>query len=120
MNNEIINFNTQTYTLRICSKDRNIEREINPFTFQIYFNQNGQINQNALISDRFENIKKISVSQLCIPRYIPRDYIGEPFTGITPLYNTSNSISLSYYPGIHNCDTLIFLIFSNLSEINAF
>ena len=117
MNNEIINFNTQTYTLRICSKDRNIEREINPFTFQIYFNQNGQINQNALISDRFENIKKISVSQLCIPRYIPRDYIGEPFTGITPLYNTSNSISLSYYPGININNSIVSILDLNNNEL---
>lgn len=98
----------QTYTLKIYSKNRNIIREPNPFNFEISFNtDNNKIVSGAVINSKFENIKKISLNQIIIPRYIPRDYIGEPITGITPFYNTSNSISLSYYPGINMNNTLI-------------
>lgn len=98
----------QTYTLKINSKDRNYAREPNPFNFEIIFNQEQQNSyQKAIITSKFENIKKISISQVIIPRYIPRDYMGEPVTGITPIYNTSNSISLSYYPGININNSVI-------------
>jgi hypothetical protein len=92
----------QTYTLKINSKDRNLIREPNPFNFEIIFNQT-QINNNqrAIISSKFERIKRITLSLIAIPRYIPRNYMGEPVTGITPVYNTASSISLSYYPGIN-------------------
>jgi hypothetical protein len=97
-----------SYTLKINSKDRNIVREPNPFNFEIIFNQE-QTNtqQKALIQSKFENIKKISLCQLIIPRYIPRDFVGEPFTGITPIYNSTDSISLSYYPGININNSVI-------------
>lgn len=98
----------QTYTLKINSKDRDLKKEPNPFSFEIVFNQEkSNSTKKAIIFSKFKNIKKISLSQIIIPRYIPRDYIGEPFTGITPLYNTSNSISLSYYPGININNTVI-------------
>lgn len=113
---DILNYNkidykeidVQTYTLNINSKDRNIIREPNPFNFEIIFNQEQQNNnQRAVISSKFENIKKIYLSQMIIPRYIPRDYIGEPVTGITPLYNTSSSVTLSFYPGININNTVL-------------
>lgn len=101
----------QTYTLKINSKDRDLKKELNPFNFEIVFNQEkSNSTQKAIIFTKFKNIKKISLSQIIIPRYIPRDYIGEPFTGITPLYNTWNSISLSYYPGININNTVIPII----------
>lgn len=101
----------QSYTLKINSKDRDLIKEPNPFNFEIVFGQEkNNSSKKAIIFSKFKNIKKISLSQIIIPRYIPRDYVGEPFTGITPLYNTSNSISLSYYPGININNTVIPII----------
>lgn len=110
----------QTHTLKINSKDRNIIREPNPFNFEIIFNQEQQNNnQRAVITSKFENIKKIYLSQIIIPRYIPRDYIGEPVTGVTPLYNTSNSVTLSFYPGININNTILTILDSSNNEINV-
>lgn len=107
-----------TFTLKINSKDRNYIREPNPFNFEIIFNQI-QTNNNpkAIITSKFEKIKRITLSQVSIPRYIPRDYMGEPVTGITPLYNDANSISLSYYPGININNTVIYVLDSSNNEI---
>lgn len=110
----------QTYTLKINSKDRNTIREPNPFNFEIIFNQEKQNNnQRAVIPSKFENIKKICLSQLIIPRYIPRDYIGEPVTGITPLYNTSSSVTLSFYPGININNTILIVLDTSGNEIKV-
>jgi len=128
----------QTFTLKINSKDRNIIKEPNPFNFEIIFNQprterveHDTINKDgfitnktsniqyngAVIPSKFERIKKISLSQICIPRFIPRNYIGEPVTGITPVYNDNNSISLSYYPGININNTVINFLDINDNQI---
>lgn len=108
----------QTFTLKINSKDRNYTREPNPFNFDIIFNQEQQLNnQRAVIPSKFEKIKRITLSQVCIPRYIPRDYVGEPVTGITPLYNTNDSISLSYYPGININNNVITVLDASDNEI---
>lgn len=110
----------QTYTLKINSKDRNIIREPNPFNFEIIFNQEQQVNnQRAIISSKFENIKKIYLSQIIVPRYIPRDYIGEPVTGVTPLYNTLNSVTLSFYPGININNTILTVLDTSGNEIKV-
>ena len=110
----------QTYTLKINSKDRNIIREPNPFNFEIIFNQEQQNNnQRAVIPSKFENIKKVCLSQMIIPRYIPRDYIGEPVTGITPLYNTSSSVTLSFYPGININNTILIVLDTSGNEIKV-
>lgn len=112
--------NIQSYTLKINSKDRNTIREPNPFNFEIIFNQEQQDNiQRAVISSKFENIRKICLSQIIIPRYIPRDYIGEPVTGVTPLYNTSNSVTLSFYPGININNTVLTVLDSSNNEIKV-
>jgi hypothetical protein len=98
------------YTLKINSKNRNINREPNPFNFELSFNTNSSDEVRANIPSKFENIKKIQVSQILIPRFIPRDYMGEPFNGITPLYDSINTLSLSYYPGININNTVIKVI----------
>ena len=106
---ENINFkeiDINVFTLKINSKNRNLSKEQNPFNFEITFN-NEPNNSKAVIQNKFENIKKIQLTQLVIPRYIPRNYMGEPFNGITPLYNTENSITLSYYPGININNSII-------------
>ena len=100
------------YTLKINSKSRNINREPNPFNFELMFHQDSDSlkESRAIIPAKFENIKKIQISQILIPRFIPHDIMGEPFNGITPLYDTSNSITLSYYPGININNTIINVI----------
>jgi len=112
------NIDTQTYTLKIDSKNRNITREPNPFNFEIIFNQN-QTNDKAVIPNKFENIKKIYLSQVIIPRYIPRDYIGEPVTGVTPLYNTTTTMTLSFYPGININNTILTVLDTSNNEIKV-
>lgn len=117
-----INFkeiDTNIYTIKINSKNRNLERELNPFNFEIVFNEYQNSNDNrAIITSKFENIKKIQVPEILIPRYIPRDYMGEPFNGITPVFNTNNSVSLSYYPGINLNNTIISIYDSSGVETN--
>ena len=108
---ENINFKeieTNIYTLKINSKSRNLILEPNPFNFELIFNENPDPQQHkAIIPNKFDHIKKIQVAQILIPRFIPRDYIGEPVNGVTPIYNTHNTITLSYYPGININNTII-------------
>ena len=105
-----INFKeVNVYTLKINSKSRDITKEPNPFKFELGFHQDSDSlkEKRAVIPAKFENIKKLQVSQILIPRFIPRDFMGEPFNGITPLYDTSNTLTLSYYPGININNTVI-------------
>ena len=93
---------TNVYTLKINSKSRNLILEPNPFNFELTFNENPDPEyRKAIIPNKFDHIKKIQVAQILVPRFIPRDYMGEPFNGITPIYNTPNTVTLSYYPGIN-------------------
>ena len=102
---------TNVYTLKINSKSRNLVLEPNPFNFELTFNENPDPQyRKAIIPNKFDHIKKIQVAQILVPRFIPRDYMGEPFNGITPIYNTSNTITLSYYPGININNTIINVI----------
>ena len=99
---------TNIYTLKINSKSRNLILEPNPFNFELTFNENPDPQyKKAIIPNKFDHIKKIQVAQILVPRFIPRDYMGEPFNGITPIYNTSDTITLSYYPGININNTII-------------
>lgn len=97
-----------SYTLKINSKSRNIIREPNPFNFELGFNNNQ--NTTAMIPSNFNNIKKIQIAQILIPRFIPRDYMGEPINGVTPIYDTSTTVILSYYPGINLNNTVIAIL----------
>jgi len=99
---------TNVYTLKINSKSRNLLLEPNPFNFELTFNENPDPQyQKAIIPNKFDHIKKIQIAQILIPRFIPREYMGEPFNGITPIYNSSDTITLSYYPGININNTVI-------------
>jgi hypothetical protein len=102
---------TNVYTLKINSKSRNLILEPNPFNFELTFNENPDSKyKKAIIPNKFDHIKKIQVAQILVPRFIPREYMGEPFNGITPIYNTDNTITLSYYPGININNTIINVI----------
>ena len=99
---------TNVYTLKINSKSRNLLLEPNPFNFELTFNENPDPQyQKAIIPNKFDHIKKIQIAQILIPRFIPREYMGEPFNGITPIYNSPDTITLSYYPGININNTII-------------
>ena len=74
-------------------------------------------NNKAIIGNKFDHIKKIQIAQILIPRFIPRDYMGEPFNGITPIYNSHNTITLSYYPGININNTVISV--TDLNDIST-
>ena len=113
---------TNIYTLKINSKSRNILIEPNPFNFELTFNENpDKKNKKAVIGNKFDHIKKIQIAQILIPRFIPRDYMGEPFTGITPIYNSFDTITLSYYPGININNNVISVtdLSGNLSKIEV-
>ena len=62
-----------------------------------------------MIQSNFDNIKKIQVAQILIPRFIPREYMGEAVNGVTPIYNSSSTIVLSYYPGININNSIIII-----------
>lgn len=100
------------YTIKINSRSRNTIKEPSPFSFDIAFNREPL--SGIVIPSKFENIKKIQISQILIPRYIPRDYIGEPINGTTPIYDSSNSVMLNYYPGINLNNTVI-----NITDISG-
>jgi hypothetical protein len=107
------------YTLKINSKSRNMILEPNPFNFELTFNENPDPqNRRALIPNKFDHIKKIQIAHILIPRFIPRDFMGEPFNGITPIKNTNNTVTLSYYPGININNTLISVTHPNNTTSN--
>ncbi len=102
---------TNVYTLKINSKSRNLLLEPNPFNFELTFNENPDPQyRKAIIPNKFDHIKKIQVAQILVPRFIPREYMGEAFNGITPILNSNNTITLSYYPGININNTFINVI----------
>ena len=90
------NFNNVRYVLKINSKDRNFLKEPNPFEFNIKFNKitsyvyvdsNGEkqkVNINGVAIDSiFENVKKISVEEICIPPIIETNIPGKLFIHIS-------------------------------------
>lgn len=122
---ENVNFKdveTNIYTLKINSKSRNLKLEPNPFNFELTFNENPDPQyRKAIIPNKFEHIKKIQIAQILVPRFIPRDFMGEPFNGITPIYNSTNTITLSYYPGININNTVVSVtdVSGNTSKIEV-
>jgi hypothetical protein len=89
------NFNNVRYVLKINSKDRNFLREPNPFDFNIKFNKitnytyidnNGEKQKISLdgiaIDSVYENVKKISVEEICIPPIIETNIPGKLFDNI--------------------------------------
>ena len=99
--------NTNEYSIRVNSRDRNIEKERNPFNFKIKFNKwdtkytnyyksdwwntssskllsnTVQVNNGATIPDSVENIKELKISEIVAPRFIPSDKIGKLIENVT-------------------------------------
>ena len=112
--------NTDSHVVKVNSRDRNIDRERNPFNFQIRFNKwdtkytnyftqdwwktsdpkklstTIKVNNGATIADSIENIKDFRVSEIVAPRFIPSDKVGKLVENITAttLDNSSNTILL--------------------------
>ena len=90
------------YFLKIFSKDNYSN---NPFDFNVKFNMDNQVGQNnfrkeAVIYSKYKNIKKIEISDVIVPRYIPQNMIGQYFDGVN-LVSTNVDISN------HRCDFLL-------------
>lgn len=104
------------YWLKISSKDTN---STSPFDFNVKFNMNIRqssavnsegdlINSNykkeAVISSKYNEVRKIEVTDVIIPRFIPTTTIGLNFDGVnlvtvSSTLNTTTYI-LNCYPGI--------------------
>jgi len=91
--------NSNEYILKIDSKDRNINREPNPFDFSVSFNRNSTV--DASINSRFQDIKYIEVAGASIPRRIPAVYPGKLFKKIYAVCNgVDKVIKLVPLPGV--------------------
>lgn len=91
--------NSQEYILKIDSKDRNINREPNPFDMTVRFNRNSDV--DATINSTFENIKFIDITGISIPKKIPASYPGKKFNKIFAVCNgTDKVIKFVPLPGV--------------------
>lgn len=99
--------NTNSYTIKVNSRDRNIQSEKSPFNFTIKFNRVDtkytnyytnnwwdttstsiqsktiKVNNGAVIEDAIENVKDFRISEIVAPRFIPDDNIGKYVENIT-------------------------------------
>lgn len=112
------------YWLKISSQDAN---SATPFDFDVKFNMNirkipkdingnvlpgGSYLKEAVIEDKYNEIKRLEVTDVIIPRFIPNNTLGLNFDGVN-LVKTTNVIGPSYtsfliacYPGVNmKCGT---------------
>ena len=102
------------YWLKISSKDT---QSVSPFDFNVKFDMNirqtqfdlsGNITSNngirkeAVIYDKYKDIKRLEVTDVIIPRYIPTTTIGLNFDGVSLVQDISDNkvYYASCYPGI--------------------
>ena len=107
--------NTNSYTVKVNSRDRNIQNDKNPFDFKIKFNKTNtkytnyylndwwktsdtnvlsktiQVNNGAIIEDAIENVKDFRLSEIVAPRFVPTDKIGKYVENITVVCNDNSS-----------------------------
>lgn len=110
--NQIIN-NSNSYILKANSKDRNMERERNPFDYNIYFNRPTgkytfyynenwwdtqtskkksklvKVQNGAIINDKINEVKSLNITEMVIPRYIPQKNIGLKLDNIKIIQDSS-------------------------------
>lgn len=108
--------NTNNYILKINSKDRNFQREPNPFNFNVSFNKYDikysfyyrtqwwnqsvpeemkviKVNNGAVIEDSIEEIKQMNVPEIVTPRFIPLDDPGHLIKNVEVIKNTTSDSS---------------------------
>jgi len=92
------------YWIKISSKDAT---STSPFDFSIKFIMNINRGKNdylkeAVVEDKYQDIKKIEISDVIIPRYIPNDILGLNFDGVNLIkVGTNPKYLVSTYPGTH-------------------
>jgi hypothetical protein len=94
------------YWLKINSKDAT---DSSPFDFSVRFNMgvsndknNLKTKKEAVINSKYNEIKRLEVTDVIIPRYIPNTTIGLNFDGVSLIRDISNDAKyfLNYYPGV--------------------
>jgi len=100
------------YWLKISSKDT---QSTSPFDFNVKFdmnimqtdydlsgNKNNNYKKEAIIYDKYRDIKKLEVTDVIIPRFIPTTTIGLNFDGVSLVQdiNDNKVYYSSCYPGI--------------------
>jgi hypothetical protein len=92
------------YWIKINSKDAT---STSPFNFSVKFAMNiatgkNQYLKEAIVEDKYQDIKKIEVSDVIIPRFIPNDILGLVFDGVNLIkMGVRSSYLISTYPGIN-------------------
>jgi hypothetical protein len=92
------------YWIKISSKDAT---STSPFDFSIKFMMNINRGKNdylkeAVVEDKYQDIKKIEITDVIIPRYIPNDILGLNFDGVNLIkVGTNPKYLVSTYPGTH-------------------
>jgi len=101
------------YWLKISSKDAN---SVSPFDFNVKFNMNivqtnkdssGNLKSNykkeAVIASKYTEVRKIEVTDVIVPRFIPTSTIGLNFDGVNLIKISTGINSTTYicscYPG---------------------
>jgi hypothetical protein len=101
------------YWLKISSKDT---QSISPFDFTVKFDMNikqidrdlsgnlinNSFRKEAVIYDKYKDIKRLEVTDVIIPRFIPTTTIGLPFDGVAFVQDFTDPkiYYASCYPGI--------------------
>lgn len=97
------------YWLKISSKDATA---ISPFDFTVKFDMNAssssnansthKYNKEANIGSKYNQIKRLEVTDIVVPRYIPTTTLGLNFDGVNlvQIDSSANLYTVSLYPGV--------------------
>ena len=93
---------TKEYYLKISSKDSGTK---NPFCFDVKFNMSIQTGTNtfkkeAIINSKFNKIRKMEISDIVVPRFIPTNLIGQAFDGVNLIKKGAKGYIILCYPGV--------------------
>jgi hypothetical protein len=100
------------YWLKISSQDAN---SVTPFDFDVKFTMNigngtNQFAKEAVIEDKYQQIKRLEVTDVIIPRYLPNNTLGMNFDGINLVklndISDNSSFLIACYLGVNmKCGT---------------
>jgi hypothetical protein len=89
------------YILKISSNDTLLKY---PFDFQVKFamdirDSSNNFKKEAIIYNKYTDIKSIEISDVVIPRFIPTSTIGKNIEGFRLIKTDNNKFIISCYPG---------------------